>query len=123
MTKKEPVNAADASHQEEQTIILTKEEFEDLSEQLKGKRIHKIRYYYDVDGRTAEIDIFQDALAGLVLIDFEFKSLEEKNNFNPPDFCLVDVTQEEFIAGGMLCGRNYRDIEPFLTNLNYIKLC
>ena len=36
-------------------------------------------------------------------------SIEEKDAFVAPDFCLVEVTQELFIAGGMLCGKRYAD--------------
>src|SRR3989338_5295798 len=102
MTKKQPIGE-DKTIQEEQTIILTKEEFQELSS-LEGKRIHKIRFYFPYNGRTAEIDVFQGDLKGLVLVDFEFESEQEKQAFEKPDFCLVEVTQEEFIAGGMLCG-------------------
>jgi len=121
LTKKEPVNKDDSSHQEEQTVILTEAEFNEFSK-LEGKRTHKIRYYYNYNGRTAEIDVFQGALKGLILVDFEFDKMEEKDSFDMPDFCLVDITQEVFIAGGMLCGKSYEDIEEYLKRFGYIKL-
>ena len=122
LTKKEPVNKSDASNQKEQTIILTDIEFDALNQQIEGKRIRKIRYYYDYNGRIAEIDVFQDSLLGLVTIDFEFKTMAEKENFQMPDFCLVEVTQEIFLAGGMICGKFYKDIENNLEKLGYRKL-
>ena len=121
MTKKEPVGL-DKSIQKEQTIILTEEEFDFLDRQLKGKRVRKIRYYYDYEGRIAEFDVFQDELEGLVVVDFEFSSKEEKNGFEMPEFCLADVTSENFIAGGMICGKTYEDIEDYLKKLGYKKL-
>jgi len=121
MTKKEPVNEGDASHQKEQTIILKESEFNELAK-LDGKKAHKIRYFYEHNGRTAEIDVFQGHLKGLVLVDFEFDSLEEKDGFDMPDFCLADVTHEVFIAGGMICGKSYEDIEDDLKRFNYVKL-
>jgi len=121
MTKKKPVNEEDASHQEEQTIVLSEEEFEAL-DKLEGKRTHKIRYYYETSGQTGEVDVFQNLLNGLVLIDFEFETMEEKNNFQMPDFCLAEVTQEDFIAGGMICGKRYEDIEKDLKKFGYKKL-
>ena len=63
-----------------------------------------------------------DLLLGLIVIDFEFKSEEEKKSFVMPDFCLVDITQERFIAGGMICGKKYEDIEEELQKLGYDKL-
>ena len=121
ITKKQLVTSGDASRQEEQTIILNESEFREF-EKLDGKKIHKIRYYYTYQGMPAEIDVFQRALNGLVLIDFEFKTVEEKNHFTMPPFCLADVTQEEFIAGGMICGKSYKDIEDKLNTFNYSKI-
>jgi adenylate cyclase len=122
LTKKEPVNEGDASNQREQTIILTETEFEALNKQIEGKRIHKLRYLYDYNERTAEFDIFQDKLLGLVVVDFEFEKIEEKDKFQMPDFCLVDITQELFIAGGIVCGKSYEDIKKSLEKFGYKKL-
>ena len=122
LTKKEPIQNSDASEQQEQTIILTEFEFNSLQEQIKGKRVHKIKYYYDYGGRTAEFDVFQDALQGLVVVEFEFATIEEKNSFEIPDFCLADITQELFIAGGRICGKSYEDIERELKRFKYSKL-
>jgi len=120
MTKKEPV-AEDISVQEEQTIILTEQEFAVL-EKTPGKKIEKTRYYCEVNGRTAEIDVFQGALKGLVLVDFEFPNEEEKNSFAMPDFCLAEVTQKEFLAGGKICGKKYSDIKEELEKFGYKKI-
>ncbi len=122
LTKKEPVNEGDASHFEEQTIILTETEFDNLNRQLDGKRVHKIRYYYSHEGRTAEVDVFQDELLGLVIVDFEFSNLDEKDDFKMPDFCLAEITQAGFTAGGMICGKTYSDIEGKLRKFGYKKL-
>ena len=121
ITKKVPVDNNDASRQIETTIPLTQEEYTELS-QLSGKRIRKLRYYYYKDGTDFEVDIFQDALKGLVVVDVEFDSIEKKNAFKMPDFCLVDITQEKFIAGGELCGKSYSDIEKDLARFGYVPI-
>ena len=118
ITKKQPVREGDASHQIETTIPLTAEEFADL-EKLEGKRVHKTRYYYNESSIDYEVDVFQDALQGLVLVDIEFKILAEKAAFVAPNWLLVEVTQEKFIAGGMLCGKSYDDIEGRLHAFGY----
>lgn len=120
MTKKLPVDN-DPSKQNEYTIPLTKEEFDELN-MIDGKKIQKIRYFYDYNGLQSEIDVFQWDLLGLVLVDFEFVREEDKNTFVMPDFCLVDVTQEEFIAWWVLCGKKYEDIEQELWKFDYKKL-
>lgn len=121
ITKKTPVKGTDPSHQNENTIPLTQEEFEDLA-LIPGKRLRKIRYVYTENDTQFEIDIFQDDLKGLVIVDVEFTSNEAKALFTAPEWVLADVTQDAFIAGGMLCGKKYTDIEPELTKYSYAKI-
>ena len=118
LTKKTTIEEGDRSRFLEQTIELSEGEYTALS-RLWGKRLAKVRYDYDYNGRKAEVDVFQDALEGLVLVDFEFNSVEEKEAFEKPEFCLAEVTHEEFIAGGMLCGKSYADIKDDLEKFAY----
>ena len=122
ITRKYPKSEDDMSVMIEETINLTEEDYKSM-QQIDSKIHKKIRYQYPTDNaKVCEIDVYQEALKGLVLVDFEFDSIEEKNNFNPPNFCLVDVTGKEVIAGGMLCGKSYEDIEQELTELGYKKI-
>lgn len=122
ITKKEPIKGNDSSEQSEKTIPLTKEEFEELAV-LKGKRFRKIRHYCPLANNIRmELDVYLDNLEGLVVVDFEFDSVEEKDKFSMPDFCLADVTQEKAFAGGILAGKKYSDIEQILQKYNYKKL-
>ena len=121
ITKKVRVHADDASVQEEYNISLTAGEFAPLS-RVEGKRLRKLRYYYPYGELMAEVDVFQDDLAGLALIDFEFATAKEKDAFAMPDFCLAEVTQEDFVAGGMLCGKKYDEIEEELGRYGYERI-
>lgn len=120
LTKKTMVGN-DASHQIEETIRLDPDEFQVLNG-LPGKRLHKRRYYYPYQNFVTEIGVFLDDLAGLVLVDVEFTSLEAKNAFAMPDFCLADVTEEEWAAGGVLSGKAYTELETILEKYQYQKL-
>lgn len=120
ITKKTSVAAGDASKHIEQTIPLTEEEFAALS-RCSAKRVAKDRYRVVIDGILAEIDVFIEDLAGLVLIDFEFDTEDEKDNFIPPSIALADVTQENFIARGLLAGKTYDTIAPELARFRYKK--
>lgn len=122
ITKKQPTNEGDASSQFEQTIPLTQEEYNSLTQQLESKKVRKLRYYFNYNEQIAEFDVFQDKLSGLVLVDFEFNTENEKNLFEIPEFCLEDITQESFIAGGEISGKSYEDIENNLDRFNYKKL-
>src|SRR3990167_7742280 len=122
ITKKEPVKGDDSSEQLENTIPLTKEEFQDLAS-LEGQRFRKLRYYYKYEGRILEFDVFKDDLEGLVIVDVEFTNREEMDKFVMPPFCLADVTQEIVIAGGKLAGQIFKNISDDLdTRFGYKKL-
>ena len=121
ITKKQPAKEGDASEQTEHTIKLTKEEYDALAH-VRSKRARKIRYIYMYEGVKGEVDVFQDELAGLVLVDFEFADPKKKDAFAMPDFCLADVTQDETFAGGKLCGKKYGDVEERLKELGYKRL-
>lgn len=116
ITKKCPVDSTDggetgdSSRQIEQTIPLTKVEF-DFINNLDGKRVKKRRFNY----RGAEIDVFLGELSGLILADFEFADEKEMEKFAKPDWCGADVTQERLIAGGILAGKSYADISAELS--------
>lgn len=121
MSKKTIVEGTDSSKMEEQTIRLSEEEYAAFVG-VEGKRVGKTRYLYEIDGRIAEVDVFDGALSGLVLDDFEFETEADKDSFAMPEFCLAEVTQEEFIAGGYLAGKSYDDIAPGLARFGYTRI-
>ncbi len=118
--KKELTRSDDLSSMEESVIHLTIEEFASL-QHVPGKRIHKHRYYLPYWWLTIEIDVFQEDLTGLIMADVEFPDEDTKNNFQMPDFCLCEVTQDVWFAWGLLCGKSYKDIWEKLTALWYKK--
>lgn len=118
ITKKSPLHDGDSSVMVEQTIPLDSVEFEYLSKASTIK-IVKDRYNVIIQGFPAEVDVFQGELYGLVLIDFEFATIVDKESFVAPGICLADVTQESFIAGGMLAGKTYAAIQQDLDRFNY----
>ncbi len=121
MTKKAPAQGNDSTHQIEITIPLKDDEYEYLAT-LKGKRVGKNRYTYEENGTMYEVDVFTGDLAGLVLVDVEFKNREEMDAFTPPEWCGRDVSQEKFTAGGVVCGKSYSDLEEKLREFNYEKI-
>ena len=122
ITKKFPIAGNNSSEQEEHTIILSKKEFDALSK-LESKKVRKIRYYYDMPGtKKVEVDIFLDELKGLCMVDFEFKTKKDKDSFVAPDFCLAEVTQDKWLAGGMLAGGKCSDLEKVFKKYKYKKI-
>lgn len=83
---------------EEETEI-SKEEFDSLWSNTKGRVVEKTRYEipYQVGGKNykVELDVYHGKLNGMVSAEVEFSSPEESKNFNPPEWFKDDVTENK----------------------------
>lgn len=59
-------------------------EAEELWPHTEGRRIEKTRYKVVLGDVTAEVDVFADALDGLLVVEVEFPSEAEADAFEPP---------------------------------------
>ena len=69
---------------------------------LGGLEICKRRYRYSIDEHVAAIDVFENALQGLILAEVEFTSDEAMQQFQPPSLFEIEVTEDPFFRGGNL---------------------
>lgn len=80
----------------EYNLPLDKESFNHLLKKCDGIIISKSRYKIPLENSlVAELDIFKSDLSGLVLVEVEFKSIEEASNFTPPKWFGEDVTEDK----------------------------
>jgi CYTH domain-containing protein len=114
ITKKTPIDN-DPSRQKEDTIKLTKDEFEILAK-ASSRKIEKYRFPIIFEGHDGELDVFTGEHIGLLLVDFEFNDTESQDKFSTPNFCSADVTWENVIAGGILSGVNSEELFAQLQN-------
>ena len=78
---------------EEHEFPISQEAFEHMLPKVDGILIDKIRYLIPLsDGHTAELDIFQGQLAPLCLVEVEFTSMENAENFVVPEWFGDDVS-------------------------------
>ena len=78
---------------EEYNLPLTEEAYTHLRSKIDGLLIAKTRYLIPLNDKlTAELDIFEEDLKGLVIVEVEFDSVEEANAFSAPDWFGEDVT-------------------------------
>ena len=78
---------------EEYNLPLTKEAYEHLLSKIDGLLIAKKRYLIPLNEKlTAELDVFEQELSGLLLVEVEFDTVEEANSFVPPAWFGEDVT-------------------------------
>jgi adenylate cyclase len=79
----------------EYNLPLNKESFDHLLKKCDGIIISKSRYKIPLKNNlTAELDIFKGDLESLKLVEVEFDSVEEANNFIPPEWFGEDVTTD-----------------------------
>ena len=79
----------------EYNLPLNKESFEHLLKKCDGIIISKSRYKIPLEnGLVAELDVFKGDLHSLVLVEVEFKSVEDANAFIPPSWFGADVTTD-----------------------------
>lgn len=88
--------------QEAETKI-TAAQFESLWPMTQGARLVKTRYLHPVGEWTAEIDLFEDSLAPLMLVEVEFTNQQAAEAFTPPAYFGRDVTQDARYLNASLC--------------------
>ena len=80
---------------EEYNLPLTKEAYEHLIVKADGTVISKTRYRIPIgNDLTAELDIFDGALNGVLLVEVEFPDESAARSFIPPKWFGEDVTRD-----------------------------
>ena len=78
---------------QEVELPLSKDAYYHLREKADGTIISKKRYVIPLtDCLNIELDLFEDMLAGFIMAEVEFASIEEANSFIPPEWFGKDVT-------------------------------
>ncbi len=81
---------------EEFELPLNREEYERLLGKTEGTPVVKKRYLVSLaDGLTAEVDLYEGELAGLMTTEVEFPSLAAAEAFLPPDWFGRDISEEK----------------------------
>ena len=88
------IKAGEGLTRTEIEIELSQDQFQQLWPYTEGRRVSKIRYTLPLGNHVAELDRFEGDLAGLVLVEVEFASVDASRQFSPPDWFGVDVTED-----------------------------
>jgi CYTH domain-containing protein len=76
--------------------------FEALWSLTEGRRLSKTRHLVALGDLTAEVDVYDDGLAGLITAEVEFPSLEESARFVAPEWLGREVTHDARYANQSL---------------------
>lgn len=92
--EREDVGTAIMNHEVE--LPLTKEAYQTLREKIDGNLIYKTRYLIPLeDGLTAELDIFEGKLKGLIFAEVEFPDEHTANQFTPPQWFGKELSSDK----------------------------
>ncbi len=88
----------------EENLPLDAESYANLLKKHEGTVIRKTRYMIPLpeSGYTAELDVFSESLAGLLLVEVEFPSLSEAENFQAPVWFGKDVSETGLYSNARL---------------------
>jgi CYTH domain-containing protein len=90
----------------EEEIPIDERRFESLWPLTEGRRVVKTRHLVPLaDGLTAEVDVYADALAGLLTAEIEFPSVDASQAFAAPAWLGREVTGDERYANRTLALR------------------
>ena len=80
----------------ERETEISQAQFDTFWPETEGRRVEKIRWSAALpEGLTFELDVFEGALAGLVLVEVEFDTLAAAEAFQPPHWFGADVTDDK----------------------------
>ena len=88
---------------------LTREEY-DRFRRLPGRAVVKHRWLLEHEGARYGIDVFLDALSGLIMAEREFATHEALLAAPAPPFEGVHVTNRTEFTGGALAGSSFADL-------------
>src|SRR3712207_3072610 len=72
--------------------------FEALWPLTEGRRVVKTRHLVPLGAFTAEVDVYAEALDGLLTAEVEFASVEQSQAFRPPGWMGDEVTGDDRYA-------------------------
>lgn len=76
--------------------------FAELWPLAAARSVVKRRHEVAVDGGTAEVDLYEERLAGLAVVEVEFATPEEADRFRPPGWFGREVTEDGRYANARL---------------------
>ena len=100
----------------EYELPINKTIYDKLYDSRIGNVVAKKRYRIKLpDNHIAELDVFEGVLTGLVVVEVEFESMQDVENFIVPDWFGRDVSHEKRLINSRLSQiNNLEDIKEIL---------
>ena len=111
-----PVNEDDLSELKFAEIYLNDAEHAHF-EIFEGTEIRKNRYFHEFDERTFAFDVYLGPLWGLNVARIEFEAADELDQFEPPPFAVVEITNDPFFLGEILVTKSFEEVRTEVSKL------
>jgi adenylate cyclase len=89
----------------EEELAIDERRFDALWALTEGRRVSKTRHLVPLGDLTAEVDVYDDDLAGLVTAEVEFTSVDDSARFAAPEWLGREVTDDARYAAQSLALR------------------
>src|ERR1044072_4904598 len=109
---KEEIDIADAREEISRTLLPGEGGADNMH---PDKEIRKNRYFYP--DTELVIDVFLGKLWGLILAQVSFKDEKEAADFLPPEFALMEVSDNKFFRGECLAEANFEEVKAEFERL------
>lgn len=104
---------------EENEKEITEDTYNRIIKYKIGRTINKLRYKIPLDkGLVAEVDYYLDDISPLVTVEVEFKSLEDADTFNKPDWFGEEITEDVRYKNDNLAMATKEEINELLDKPN-----
>ncbi len=81
---------------EEFELLISQQEYEGLHGKIEGNEVRKKRFLIPLEsGFTAEVDLYEGELEGLMTTEVEFSTIEEAKTFLAPAWFGEDVSKDK----------------------------
>jgi CYTH domain-containing protein len=84
---------------------------------FEGTEIRKNRYFHEFDGRAFAFDVFLGKLWGLNIARVEFATDRELEQFEPPAFVVLEITNDPFFLGEVLVTKTFEEVREEVSKL------
>jgi CYTH domain-containing protein len=79
---------------EETETKISASEFEILWSKTEGRRIEKTRHLIPYKNLKIDLDVYKEVLQGLITAEVEFENIAASDDFAPPDWFGLEVTDD-----------------------------
>jgi CYTH domain-containing protein len=109
---KEEIRIAEAREEISRTLLPDGDSADNMH---PDKEIRKNRYFYE--GSDLAVDVFLGKLWGLILAQINFTDEKKAADLSPPEFALIEVSDNKFFRGENLVEKKFDDIKKEFAKL------